>query len=76
MKYRIKDIKGFPGYSIDTKGKVWSHQSGAWKKLKAGGRRYSQVVLCKDDDKYNKGVTVSPSHLKFNVDMGKMKRKI
>ena len=29
-----------------------------------------------DDDKYNKGVTVSPSHLKFNVDMGKMKRKI
>lgn len=26
-----------------------------------------------EDDKYNKGVTVSPSHLKFNVDMGKMK---
>lgn len=28
-----------------------------------------------DDDKYNKGVTVSPSHMKFNVDMGKMKTK-
>ena len=26
-----------------------------------------------DDDKYNKDVTVSPSHLKFNVDMGKRK---
>ena len=28
-----------------------------------------------DEEKYNKGVTVSPSHLKFNVDMGKMKTK-
>jgi hypothetical protein len=28
-----------------------------------------------DDEKYNKGVTISPSHLKFNVDMGKMKTK-
>ena len=28
-----------------------------------------------DDDKYNKGVTVSPSHMKFNVDMGKRNLK-
>lgn len=28
-----------------------------------------------EDDKYNKGVTVSPSHMKFNVDMGKMTTK-
>ena len=29
-----------------------------------------------DDEKYNKGVTISPSHLKFNVDMGRMKLEI
>jgi len=28
-----------------------------------------------DDEKYNKGVTVSPSHLKFNVDLGKIATK-
>ncbi len=28
-----------------------------------------------DDDKYNKGVTVSPSHLNFNVDVGEIKTK-
>jgi hypothetical protein len=28
-----------------------------------------------DDDKFNKGITVSPSHLNFNVDMGKMETK-
>jgi type 1 fimbria pilin len=28
-----------------------------------------------DDDKYNKGITVSPSHLNFNVDIGKMETK-
>jgi type 1 fimbria pilin len=28
-----------------------------------------------DDDKYNKGVTVSPSNLKFNVDLGKLATK-
>ena len=33
-------------------------------------------ILSKEEDKkYNKGVTVSPSHMKFNVDMGKMKTK-
>lgn len=28
-----------------------------------------------DDDKYNKGVTVSPSHIEFNVDLGKVVTK-
>lgn len=27
----------------------------------------------KDDEKYNTGVTVSPAHIKFNVDLGKIK---
>jgi len=38
-----------------------------------------KIPLCSfasgDDDKYNKGVTVSPSHIKFNVDIGKIKTK-
>lgn len=29
--------------------------------------------LLEEDDDYNKGVTVSPSHLQFNVDLGKTK---
>lgn len=29
--------------------------------------------LLEEDDSYNKGVTVSPSHLHFNVDLGKVK---
>lgn len=28
-----------------------------------------------DDDKFNKGITVSPSHVNFNVDMGKIETK-
>jgi len=35
----------------------------------------NSILSEEEDDKYNKGVTVSPSHLKFNVDMGKMKTK-
>jgi type 1 fimbria pilin len=35
----------------------------------------NSVVQDDDDDKYNKGVTVSPSHIKFNVDLGKMATK-
>ncbi|MCD4729020.1 MAG: motile sperm domain-containing protein [Bacteroidales bacterium] len=43
--------------------------------LQTRGNINSYSPGTEDDEKYNKGVTVSPSHLKFNVDMGKMKTK-
>ena len=36
----------------------------------------SSVIASEDEDeKYNKGITVSPSHMNFNVDIGKMESK-
>jgi hypothetical protein len=43
--------------------------------LQTRGNISSYSLGAEDDEKYNKGVTISPSHLKFNVDMGKMKTK-
>ncbi len=44
--------------------------------LQSKGNVFSNSLTAEEEDeKYNKGVTVSPSHLKFNVDMGKMKTK-
>jgi len=39
------------------------------------GNIYATAAGQDEDDKFNKGITVSPSHLNFNVDMGKMETK-
>jgi hypothetical protein len=47
MKTRYRKVKGFPGYLVSNKGRVWSNRQGRWKRLRTppNNQGYPVVVL-------------------------------
>lgn len=56
MFCECKEIPGFPGYYVNSYGRVWSDKSRKWLKLRNNGKGYLFVSLCHNGKSINKKI--------------------
>ena len=56
MECFSKPIDGFPGYWVNSYGRIWSERSNKWLKPATNGNGYLGVVLCRDGKQLTKTI--------------------
>ena len=56
MECFSKPIDGFPGYWVNSYGRVWSERSNKWLKSAPNSNGYLGVVLCRDGKQFTKTI--------------------